>query len=170
MRGHRELLRGARTRWVLLGLAGLLVVAAAGLAHKYRSSRSTSTVTPAKVTRDFATRGLALEADPSFGLEPGSRAHLVGPVLSNRRRAASQGVVTVIVTRSTAEAKSLLTRYQASSAKGARSVCGSTNYRVWQARNVVASFSSCDYLDGAAREATSPAEAAVATVMAAITE
>jgi hypothetical protein len=41
---------------------------------------------------------------------------------------------------------------------------------MWQARNVVASFSSYDYLDGVAREATSPAEAAVATVLAAITE
>jgi hypothetical protein len=68
-----------------------------------------------------------------------------------------------------AEAKSLLTRYQASKAVGARSVCGSRNYRMWQARNVVASFSSCDYLDGVVREATSPAEAAVAAVVAGIT-
>jgi hypothetical protein len=170
MLGQRKLLHGARTRWAPWGAAILLVVAALGLVHQYRASRSPSTLTPAKVAVEFAARGLALEADPSFGLEPGTHAHVLGHVLSNRRRAATQGVVTVIVTRSASEAKSLLTRFQASNLASDRSVCGSANYRMWQARNVVASFTSCDYLDGVAQEATSPAEAAVATAMGALIE
>jgi hypothetical protein len=154
-------------RSVPWGLAALLVLAAAGVAaHEFQSSRSSSTLTPVSVTQDFAARGLVLAPDPSFGLEPGSPAHAVGPVLTNRCRAVSQGVVIVIVTRSTAEAKGLLTRYQASKLASDASVCGSPDYRMWQARNVAASFSSCDYLDGVIREATAPAQAAVATVMA----
>jgi hypothetical protein len=170
MLGQRTLLHGARTRWALWGAAVLFVVGAVGLAHQYRGSSSSSTLTPARVTREFATRGLALEADPSSGLAPGSHAHLVGPVLWNRPRAAVQGVVTVIVTRSASEAKGLLTRFQASNLASEPSVCGSADYRMWQARNVVASFTSCDYVDGVAQEATSPAETAVATAMAALIE
>jgi hypothetical protein len=170
MLGQRTVLHVARTRWMLLGAATLLIVGAVGLAHRYRASRSSSTLTPAKVTREFATRGLALEADPSSGLAPTSHAHLVGPVLWNRRRAAVQGVVTVTVTRTASEARSLLSRFQASDLARDRSVCGSPDYRMWQARNVVASFTSCDYLDGLAQEATSPAEAAVATAMAALAD
>jgi hypothetical protein len=166
MRDRRKLLHGARTRLVLLGLAGMVAVAAAALVREYRSSGSSSTLTPAKVKREFAARGLVLEADPSGGLAPGSHAHLVGPVLSNRQHAARQGVITVTVLRSAAEAKGLLTRFQAAWDPDARSVCGSTDYGMWQARNVVASFTSCDYLDGAAREATAPADAALASAMA----
>ena len=152
-------------RWILWGLAGVLAVAGLAVAVRaLRSDGSRSTITTAAVTRAFAARGIALEADPDLGLAPGLVAHVEG-ILWNRPRASSEGVVIVIVTRSTAEARALSAHQMAPTT---RDVCGETtakDFRTWQSRNVVASLSSCDYIDGAMREATAPANATVSAVM-----
>jgi hypothetical protein len=154
---------------VLVGLAGVLVLAGAAIAREWRSGRSSRTLTPSEITREFAARGVALETDPSGGLEPGSPAHLIGSVLWNRNQAAKQGVITVSVVRSTAEAVGIERRFHAAFPVGARSSCGSASYLLlWRARNAIAMLSSCDFLGQPPREATAPMRATVAALMAAL--
>ena len=152
-------------RWILGALVAFLLLAGAGAALRLLGAGrpKSAVVTTSVVTRAFAARGITLQAD-TFGLPPDSKAHALG-ILSNRPTASRLGVVVVIVLKSVAEAAVLGSRRINPKL---RNVCGGTtanDYRVWQSRNVVATLSSCDYLDRAALEASAPAFAAVAGVM-----
>ena len=151
-------------RWILRGIAGILLLAGGGLAMRIlREGNSTAAMTTSAVTRAFAARGIALEVEPKFGLPIGSTEHALG-IFSNRPASSRQGVVVVIVVRSSAQAKALGSRRID---PHSRNVCGgktASDYRVWQSRNVVATLSKCDYLHGQ-HEATAPAFAEVASVM-----
>ena len=119
-------------RWILGGLAGLLLLTGAGVGVRMlREGRSTATMTTSAVTRAFAARRIALEVEPTFGLPIGSTAHALG-VLSNRPAASRQGVVVVIVVRSGAEARGLGSRHMNPKS---RNVCGdmtADDFRVCQ--------------------------------------
>jgi hypothetical protein len=154
-----------RTRWIVGGLAGLVIVAGVALAVHSRSASDTkAAITPAAVTRAFAARGIAIEHDANAMLEPGTTAHVRG-ILWNQPHASSQGVLTVLVVGSAAEARRLSLRHPDPTVTD---VCGGTtasDYHTWQARNVVASLSRCDYTNTPERRATAPADMTVATVM-----
>jgi hypothetical protein len=131
-------------------------------------SRSSSTtkaaITLSGVTRAFAARGIAIERETNAMLEPGTTAHVKG-ILWNQPHASSQGVLTVLVVGSAAEAKRLSLRHPDPTVTD---ICGGTtasDYHTWQARNVVASLSRCNYTSTPERRATAPADMTVATVM-----
>jgi hypothetical protein len=154
-------------RWVVGGLAGVLAVAAVGLAIRAASSgpaRKPETI--ASVSRAFSAIGIPLEVEGGDG---GVQQFLyrVHPLasLSNRPHTSRQGVVSVEILPTVAQAKILIAQ-QMNPAD--RDVCGGTtaaDYGQWQARNVVASFSRCDYTRQPFREAATPAISAVAAVM-----
>jgi hypothetical protein len=154
-----------RGRGILGGLAGLVIVAGAVVAVQSRSSdNARTTVTPSAVTLAFAARGIAIEDDPHAMLEPGTTAHVKG-ILWNQPHASSQGVLTVLVVGSAAEAKRLSLRHPDPTASDACGGTISTDYHTWKARNVVASLARCDYTSTPERRATAPADATVAAVM-----
>jgi hypothetical protein len=157
-----------RTRWVLAGVAGMLAVA--GVVAAIRSSQPRSHSSPATVstvTKAFAARHIALEIDGAGteGLAPGVPGHPMA-FLSNQP-ASGQGVVQVVVLRSTAEALGVI-RYGKRLDLSATDVCGRTlavDLERLQTRNVVVTFSRCDYVDKPIRLAPASAGSIVAEVM-----
>ncbi len=94
------------------------------------------------------------------------RAHPLA-FLTNQPHASGQGVVEVVVLRSSAEALGVV-RYGRRLDLTGRDLCGDTgavDLERLQTRNVVATFSACDYADTPARLATAPVRSAVAEVM-----
>jgi hypothetical protein len=158
-----------RTRWVLAGVAGMLVVA--GVVAAIRSSQSGSHSSPATVsavTKAFAARHIALEIDGvgTVGLAPGEPGHPIA-FLSNQSHASRAGVVQVVLMRSTAEALGVI-RYGKRLDLSATDVCGRTlavDLERLQTRNVVVTFSRCDYVDKPIRLAPASAGSVVAQTM-----
>ena len=154
-----------RTRWLLAGVAGIILIAGVGLV--VRSSHPGSKqapVTIASVTRAFAARGIALEPELDAGVAPGVKAHPLG-ILWNGSRASREGVVSVIVLPSVAQAKLVNAQHMPPTA---RDVCGglpAADHRQWQAGNIVATFSRCNYTKQPFHEAATPASSAVDAVM-----
>ena len=152
---------------MVAGTAGLLVLAGIGIAIlASRAGSRTSPATVAAVTRAFAARRVVLQIDASAGLAPGVRAHPLG-FLTNQPHASTQGLVEVVVLRSTAEALGLA-RYSRRLDLTARDPCGDTgavDLERLQTRNGIATFSACDYADTPARLATASVRSAVAEVM-----
>ena len=152
---------------LVAGTVVLVAVAGIGVAiQASRAGSSTSPATVSAVTRAFAARRVQLEIDASAGLAPGVRAHPLG-FLTNQPHASTQGLVEVVVLRSTAEALGLA-RYSRRLDLTARDPCGDTgavDLERLQTRNVIATFSACDYADTPARLATAPVGSAVAEVM-----
>jgi hypothetical protein len=170
MRGERE--RAAariicimRRRWLLGGAALVVVAAGAGLAVRHtRSGTQHTPATIASVTAAFSARGIVLESDPSAGVAPGVNAHPLG-TLWNQTGTSRQGVVSVIVLPTAAQARVVGARHMAATD---RDTCGgttATDYRQWQSGNLVATFSRCDWTRQPFHEARAPVTATVDAIM-----
>ena len=157
-----------RTRWLLGGVAGIILVAGVGVV--VRASHSGSKQVPEtieSVTHAFAIRGIALEPELNAGLAPGVKAHPLG-ILWNGSRASREGVISVIVLPSVAQAKLVNAQHMPPTA---RDVCGglpAADHRQWQAGNIVATFSRCDYTKQPFHEAATPASSTVDSVMGSV--
>ena len=137
-------------------LAGIALVSMAawgsGLAVAGSPSNSrVSIASSASVTRAFALRGIPLRLMDQSGAQGPKSA--VPPVLWNRRVASSQGVISVMILRTAAEAKALPVR-----APVAFDCAGfPASYATVKFRNVVATYTSCFNLNPLVHLATSPA-------------
>jgi hypothetical protein len=154
-------------RFALLGLAGLALVGVVGVAvHEHgSSSRDGAAVTWRGAQKAFAARGIALVREPNIELPLGSKEHFRG-ALMNDGATARQGVVTILLVASEAEARAVAARHMAASDRGPCGGTVATDYHTWQARNVIASLSTCNYLAGAqATYASSPATASINRAM-----
>jgi hypothetical protein len=139
-----------RRRWLLGGVAWVLVLAGVGLA--IRASQSDAKKTPASiasVTKAFAARGIALELSSQAALAPDEKGRAPLGILWNQPSASRQGLVTVVVLRSTADAQGVV-RYTRRLDVSVPDSCGrklALDYSELQSGNVFATFSRCDYTD-----------------------
>ena len=153
---------------MLAGVAAILAVA--GFVAAIRSSQSGSQSSPATVsavTKAFAARHIVLEIDGAgtVGLAPGVPGHPIA-FLSNQP-ASGQGVVQVVLLRSSAEALGVV-RYGKRLDLSGTDLCGRTlaaDLERLQTRNVVVTYSRCDYVDKPIRLAPASAASVVAQVM-----
>jgi hypothetical protein len=152
-------------RSVSLGLAALLIVVVGAVAvHEHGSSSPGRIVTWQGARQAFAARGIALTREPNAGLAMGSKEHFRG-ALWNYDAAPRQGVVSILLVASEAEARAVAARHMAATD---RDPCGGTvagDFHTWQARNVIASLSTCNYLGGGSSFASSPATANINLAM-----
>jgi hypothetical protein len=138
---------------LLTGIA-LVAVAASGSGLAIAGSPSNpkvSIASAASVTRAFALHGIPLRLEEqSKGFE--GQPSAFSPVLSNQKVASTQGVISVMILRSAAEAKKLPVR-----APVAFDCAGfPTSYQTLKARNIVATYTECFNLNPSAHLATSP--------------
>jgi hypothetical protein len=138
---------------LLTGIA-LVAVAASGSGLAVAGSPSNSKVSiasAASVTRAFALHGIPLRLQDQSGAQGPKIAW--PPVLSNQKVASTQGVISVMILRSAAEAKKLPVRAPVAFD------CGGfpSSYATVKSRNVVATYTTCFNLSPLVHLATSPA-------------
>ena len=144
-------------RAILGGLAALLIVVVAAVAlNENQSDPSDRAVSAQRASQAFASRGIVLAPEVNAGLAPGSKEHLRA-VLWNHDDATRQGVISVIVVASTAEARALAARHPAAADRDGCGGTVATDSRTWLARNIVATLSRCNYIDGGTTLASNPA-------------
>jgi hypothetical protein len=138
---------------LLTGIA-LVAVAASGSGLAVAAAPSNSKVSiasAASVARAFALRGIPLRLeDQSKGLQGPKSA--LSPVLSNQKVASGQGVVSVMILPTVAEARALPVN------PSVFFTCAGfpASYQTLKSRNVVATYTECFNLNPSAHLATNP--------------